>query len=387
MILFFVSFFAVNILVNYYIYKRAKQAFNISFKNEKTNSLFHKIFFIIFWFIAFSYPIARSMSTVMNNAIYDMILWIGSFWFAFMLYLFLLTLIIDLIRGTNKLFHFLPDKLFINYEKTKRITGAIVLLITVIIIGYGHFNASNIKLKRIEIEIQKKSAEVDSLKIVFFADTHLTPVNNGRVLDKVVSIINSCNADAVVMAGDVVDDLAHHLYRYKLDKKLLQINSKYGVIMANGNHEWIVGIDNALSFLKKSKIIVLRDTVLTIANSLQIIGREDKSLTRYVDYDRKTIEQLVYEADSTLPILILDHQPFELKHNSEAGIDIQLSGHTHHGQMFPANLITSMIYEISWGYQKINNTHFYVTSGAGTWGSPVRTGSDAEIIEIIIRFK
>lgn len=381
MILFFIIFFSLNLLVNYYLYRRATQAFQIK-------SQFHrKIFFVIFWFVAFSYPIARSMSNVMNNFIYDIILWIGSFWFAFMLYFVLLLLLIDLIRLLHKYFSLLPQSLFVNYEKTKKKLSLIVIFFATIIVLYGFYNSTDIKIKTIELVIPKKNAQVDSLKILFFADTHLTPVNNGRTLDQIVEITNARKIDAVLLAGDVVDDLSHHLYRYGLNDKLKKIQTKYGIIMANGNHEWIVGIEDAQKFLKDSRLIVLRDSIITIANSLQIAGREDKSLTRYVNYDRKTIEQLAANLNPDFPSVVLDHQPFELNRTADAGFDIQLSGHTHHGQMFPFNLITSIIYEISWGYKKIGNSHFYVTSGVGTWGPPVRIGSDAELVEIILRFE
>lgn len=381
MILFFLIFFSLNLLVNYYLYRRAKQAFQIQSPRNR------KIFFILFWFVAFSYPIARSMSNVMNNFIYDFILWIGSFWFAFMLYFFLQLLAIDIVRFADKYFSFLPTFLFTNYTRTKKLTAVAVILIASITIAYGFNNSSNVKVKTLEMSVQKRNAEVDSLNILFFADTHLTPVNNGRTLDKIVEITNSLNIDAVLLAGDVVDDLSHHLYRYVLHDKLKKIKTKFGVIMANGNHEWIVGIEDAQKFLRESKLIVLRDSVLTIANSLQVVGREDKSLTRYVNYNRKTIEQLAEKLNPNLPSVVLDHQPFELERTANAGFDMQLSGHTHHGQMFPMNLITSIIYEISWGYKKIGGSHFYVTSGVGTWGPPVRIGSDAELVHIILRFE
>lgn len=344
------------------------------------------MFFIAFWFAAFGYPIARSMANVMNNFIYDAILWLGSLWFAFLLYFVLQLVVLDLIRLLNKYFSFLPKIYFVDYARTKKITALVVIAISFVVVAYGFYNSTDIKVKTIELSVPKKSAEVDSLKIIFFADTHLTPVNNGRTLDKIVSIVNSLNVDAVLLAGDVVDDLSHHLYRYGLNNKLKRLKTKYGVIMANGNHEWIVGIEDAQKFLSASKLIVLRDSVLTIANSLQIVGREDKSLTRYVNYDRKTIERLAEMINPNLPSVVLDHQPFELARTADAGFDMQLSGHTHHGQMFPFNLITSMIYEISWGYKKINGAHFYVTSGVGTWGPPVRIGSDAEIVQIILKF-
>ena len=95
---------------------------------------------------------------------------------------------------------------------------------------------------------------------------------------------------------------------------------------------------------------------------------------------------MVSSARKDLPIILLDHQPFRLSETAAQNVDLQLSGHTHHGQMWPFNFVTKIIYEVSWGYKKIANTHFYVSSGVGTWGPPVKVGNDAEVINFKITF-
>ena len=87
-----------------------------------------------------------------------------------------------------------------------------------------------------------------------------------------------------------------------------------------------------------------------------------------------------------LPVILLDHTPVKLNEATENKIDLQLSGHTHNGQMFPLNFITNLIYEVSWGYLKKGNTQFYVSSGIGSWGPPVKLASDAEIVNLKIKF-
>ena len=102
---------------------------------------------------------------------------------------------------------------------------------------------------------------------------------------------------------------------------------------------------------------------------------------------RKSLDEIVKTISTNHPKILLDHTPFKLEQAEQNKIDLQLSGHTHHGQMWPANLITKMIYEVSWGYKKKGNTHYYVSCGAGTWGPPVRTGSSSEIVNIKIKFQ
>ena len=131
---------------------------------------------------------------------------------------------------------------------------------------------------------------------------------------------------------------------------------------------------------------MIRDSVIKIEDLFYVAGREDRSINNFSDYKRKSLKEVLSPVKEDLPVILMDHQPFELKLAAEAGVDLQLSGHTHHGQLFPLNYITAMIYEVSWGYKLINNTHFYVSSGAGGWGPPVRTGSVPEVIILKIAF-
>ena len=115
---------------------------------------------------------------------------------------------------------------------------------------------------------------------------------------------------------------------------------------------------------------------------MTIIGREDRSAGK----KRKSIQGLAEGMYSTTPLIVMDHQPFKLEEVVNAGADLQLSGHTHHGQLWPLNFITKKVYELSWGYLKKGNTHIYVSCGAGSWGPPVRLGNTPEIMQIKLIF-
>jgi hypothetical protein len=131
---------------------------------------------------------------------------------------------------------------------------------------------------------------------------------------------------------------------------------------------------------------VLRDNYELIDSSFYVVGREDVAMKQFTGKDRKTLKEIINSIDSDHPQFLLDHTPVKLEQAEKSGIDLQLSGHTHHGQIWPGNIITNLIYERSWGYKKNNGTHYYITSGAGTWGPPVRTGSKSEIVNIKIKF-
>jgi hypothetical protein len=217
-------------------------------------------------------------------------------------------------------------------------------------------------------------------------DIHLSPINDEKFLSNIVEKINSLNPDIVLFPGDIVDDKAEVLRRLNIGKSFKKIKSKYGVFASNGNHEFINGVEDADRFMRENGIEVLRDTIVMIDDAFIISGREDRSINNFTNKNRKSLDSIINGVDRSYPIILLDHTPVNLDHARKNGIDLQLSGHTHHGQMWPANIITNLIYEISWGYKKIENTQYYVTSGAGTWGPPVRTGSRSEIVNIKINF-
>jgi predicted MPP superfamily phosphohydrolase len=166
-----------------------------------------------------------------------------------------------------------------------------------------------------------------------------------------------------------------------------RLHPKYGVYSITGNHEFINGVDSCVKYAENFGIKFLRDSSEMIDSSFYLIGREDVSMPQFIGKQRKTLDQIVKDLPNNYPKILLDHTPFKLEQAEQNGIDIQLSGHTHHGQIWPGNIITNMIYELSWGYKQKGSTHYYVSSGAGTWGPPVRTGSTSEIVNIKVKFE
>ena len=152
-------------------------------------------------------------------------------------------------------------------------------------------------------------------------------------------------------------------------------------------HEYIGGAEDAVKYLRAHKVNILRDSLVKIDNSFYIAGREDLSSNHSSRGKRKDISQIMAGADRTLPVILLDHQPFHLDEAEGNGIDFQISGHTHHGQLWPFGYLTNLIYEVSWGYKKKGNTQIYVSSGFGGWGPPVRTGNNPEILCFDLTFK
>jgi len=245
----------------------------------------------------------------------------------------------------------------------------------------GIYNFNNTTIRQYTIEADKKSSNISQLKIAMAADFHLRDVTHKYFMQQFIGKINSIQPDIVLFIGDIVESDRSSAKMQYFEKQIRKINSKYGVYAVEGNHD-IYRRNHSYVFIQNAQIKLLRDTVITIDSSFQLVGRKDRH-----HRDRKAVEELLKYATDTLPLFLLDHQPYQLENAHQNNIDIQFSGHTHHGQLFPINYITEMIYELSWGYQKINNTHFFVTCGAQGWGPQVKTGSRSEIMEVNINFK
>ncbi len=379
MALFFTIFFTIYTALNYYIFIRGWQALH----TLPVLKPFYVVFFVI---IAYGYVIAKVLYKYLHPLAYDIILGAGAIWFAFLVYFILLLLGLDIIRLLESFFHFLPKFIYNNYEQTKKITAIVIIALVSLIVFLGNLNKRDITIKTLELTLPKGSGKLNELNIVMASDLHLSPIDGERLLAKIIDKMNSLNPDIILLAGDIVDDKAEILEQRKIGESFKRLNPKYGIYTINGNHEFINGVDASVDYAEHLGMKVLRDEYELIDSSFYVIGREDVSMNSFTGRKRKTLEDIISSINSDHPKILLDHTPVKLEQAEKNGIDMQFSGHTHHGQIWPGNIITNLIYEVSWGYKKKGNTHYYVTSGAGTWGPPVRTGSKSEIVNIKIKF-
>lgn len=379
MALFFIIFFTVYTTLNYYIFIRGWQVI--------ASYPFLKIpYAVLFVLIAYGYVLAKMLYKVLPPLLYDIILGIGALWFAFFIYFILSLFLIDILRLFNGWFNFFPDFITNNYEIAKKITAVFIILIVSVIVFFGNLNKRDIKIKELELSIPKGNSKISELNIIMASDIHLSPIDGEKLLIRIVDKINSLNPDIVLLAGDIVDDRAEILNQRGIGKSFNKLKPKYGIYSINGNHEFINGVKPSDTYAEQFGIKLLLDSFELIDSSFYVIGREDVAMPQFTNRQRKSLNEIVSNLDNNLPKILLDHTPIKLEQAEQNGIDLQLSGHTHHGQIWPANIITNMIYELSWGYLKKGKTHYYVSSGAGTWGPPVRTGSSSEIVNIKVRF-
>jgi uncharacterized protein len=380
----FIIFFSVVLtiygLLNFYIFIRGWQSI-------PRDSTLRTYYLILFLFVALTYLSGRILESRIPVFVSDILIWIGSFWWGAILYLFLIVVALDLIRLLNHFLHFYPSLITNNYAIAKQVTAAFAIAIVVFAMMAGYINARNVRIKTLALSIPKDAGQWRKLNIVSASDIHLGTIIGRGMLDQIVEKINSLKPDIVLLPGDIIDEDPKPVIRQNLGEALKQIKAPLGVYAVTGNHEFYGGVQAACQYLEEHGIIMLRDTTIKIADSFYIIGRDDREKARITGQKRRPLDELLAGVDKNLPIIAMDHQPFALQKVAESGIDLQISGHTHYGQLWPLGYITDLIYQLSWGYRQIGSTHFYVSSGAGTWGPPMRLGNVPEIVNYQISFR
>ena len=380
----FVIFFSIALsvyaLINYYIFIREWEAGGFQ-------STWRTIYVAAFLLLSISFIAGRILERVTLSWFSSTLVLLGSFWLAAMVYFLLFAFAIDIIRLLNFIVPFFPSFLTVNPERTKEVTSLVVIIVVTVIVIGGYINARRPIIKTLDLSIPKNGRAMKSLNIAVASDIHLGTIVCKSKLERIVEHINSLNPDLVLLPGDVVDEDIGPVIRNNLGETLRKIQSKYGVFAITGNHEYIGGVEPACNYLVEHGITMLRDTWVKIGDGLYVVGREDISIRGFTGKTRKPLPELMAEVDKSYPIILMDHQPFRLEEAEINGVDLQLSGHTHHGQLWPFNFITKKVYELSWGYKKKGNTHYYVSCGVGTWGPPIRTGNRPEIINIKLQFE
>lgn len=325
---------------------------------------------------------------------------IGNYWLGVMLYALLVIAAADLVRMILKktAYRRYAQKLKLSY------VGAVCVIVTAALCIGGAVNARVIRTTDYDITVDKQADGIENLKIVLTADLHLGYNTGCHEMEQMVRKINAQKPDLVVIAGDIFDNEYEALdHPKRLISILKGIESKYGVYACYGNHDIEEKILAGFTFggrhekkesdprmdtfLDKAGITLLRDEKVLIDNRFYLYGRPDLHRPGRGIEVRKSAKEVTVGMDQEKPIIVLDHEPKELEELSEAGVDLDLSGHTHDGQMFPGNLVTRLMWDNSYGYLKKGNMHHIVTSGVGVFGPYMRVGTRAEICVINVQFR
>lgn len=326
----------------------------------------------------------------------------GNYWMGVTLYLALTLTAADLIRLLLRHARFVNQE-WLRSLQTFRVGGGICFVLIVGVSLWGIVNAGIVRTTPYRVAVEKDGGKLEQLRVVLAADLHLGYNIGCAQMERMVEKINACEPDLVVFAGDIFDNEYDAL---EDDARLIEIlrgiRSRYGVYACYGNHDVSekilagftfggsaekVSDPRMDAFLEAAGIRLLRDEGVLIADSVYLYGRPDAERPGRGIHVRKTPQEITAQMDPSKPILVLDHEPRELQALADAGVDLDLCGHTHDGQTFPANLIVRLAWENSYGYLQKDRMHNIVTSGVGLFGPNMRVGTIAEICDITVEFR
>ena len=270
-------------------------------------------------------------------------------------------------------------------------SGLIPILLTSIILCYGYFNMYNV----VETDYQvntKKNIRKEGYTIAMISDLHYPTTMHAKSLTSYCQEISMKNPDFVVLGGDIVDERTSHEEMVEALRIIGKIKNKYGMYYVYGNHD-SAGYSRSPNFTKEelynnlilNGIKVLEDEVVTVNNEITLLGRANVGYGN--DGARAEQKELLQQVDTNDFLLMLDHQPKELKENASLGIDMQLSGHTHAGQLWPAGIIGQWLgaNEQNYGLRKDGNFVSIVSSGIAGWGNKLRTAKHSEYVIIELK--
>ncbi|WP_434512388.1 metallophosphoesterase [Desulfitobacterium sp. AusDCA] len=346
-----------------------------------------KYYWLLFSVIAFSYILGQAFQKYLPANLNRMIAYIGAYWLGAMFYLVLILLLLEILRIVNKFINFIPQT-FLKKPANKLVLSLIILSSLTCILAYGTWNAQNPRVHHYDLKINKLAGNIRTLHAVMISDIHLGTINQENTLVGLINRVNALHPDVILFAGDVFDENVEVFVQQKMAIPFQSLKAPYGTYAVLGNHEYIGGhAEEAVHYLDEAGIHVLRDQTVEIANSINLVGRDDLSGARFNGIKRADLQSLLKNADRQFPILVLDHQPSHLEEAEKEGVDLQLSGHTHHGQLWPAQWVTQCIFEKDWGLLQKGTYNLIVSDGYGTWGPPIRLGNHPEIVDIQLQFQ
>lgn len=367
-------------LVNFYIARRGAQAL-------ASAPAARRAFLVAFIGLALLFPLGRVLMAVARGSWISIAVEVGTFHLAVMLYGFLTVLAVDLVRLVNAFVPFLPRSFFAEGARTGPAVFAAVAGAVLLTVVAGAWNATRLRTVDLELRVPGGAASVGGVTIVAASDLHLGRLVGPARLAKVVERMNALEPDLVLFAGDIVDESVTEAIEAKLSGIMSGLRAPLGIYAAPGNHEFYSGLARNLACLRACGVTVLEDQAVRVGGSIVLVGRRDPS-SLGIQEKRLSIAGILNASGLSpdRPVVVLDHQPIALDEAAEAGAALQISGHTHDGQVFPIGLINGLIYEHNYGLLRKGATSIYVTSGAGTWGPPVRVGSRAEVVRIRLSF-
>jgi hypothetical protein len=363
MIIFLLVFFCLYGSINFYFFFRVKSIFQF------TGLLQAAILFLLVLLIA-APVLVRVLESLRYEQIARAVACIGYVWMAFVFLFFFISLSFDFVRLGYKIFGS-------GSFQFKTIFFGISVFLSASLVTYGYVDAQRIRVKHLEIKTKHVLPGDGKLRIVQISDVHIGIIIRENRIDPILEKVREAKPDIFVSTGDLLDGELDNIMNDA--QRFAQIPVKYGKFAILGNHEYYAGLKRSMEFTETAGFKLLRDEFIEVAG-ITIFGEDDitgrkRGETKKSDY---FMEALSKERDTF--VLLLKHQPYIDK---DARFNLQLSGHTHGGQLFPFGFIVKLYFPKIYGLHELSeNKLLYVSRGTGTWGPPVRVFAPPEITVI-----
>jgi len=348
--MFLTAFLLLYLFVHYYVFSRLYQLFHL--KKKWT-------FYLIILLLASSFILASIFDHWLDGPFFRIFYILSAIWVATVFIAFWVLLIQQI---TSKF-----------WKHDSKTAGYVVIGFVAVIILYGGINTFIFKVNEITVPIENLEQEI---KIVQLSDIHLGTILQQHYLRTVVDKVNELNPDVILFTGDLFDGS-----RKLTDEDLKPLNDlKAPVYFVTGNPDVYYGLDLMTEQLNKTKVKILRNQVENFSG-VQIIGVDNPPEGQELgEVDGSPLSKISWDANK--PTILMYHMPSNLEEASARGIDLQLSGHTHYGQIFPFTLLSMLFFPHNAGLYEMGNTTLYVSQGIGTWGPPIRIGTRSELVVI-----
>ncbi|HEX3774378.1 MAG TPA: metallophosphoesterase [Polyangiaceae bacterium] len=318
------------------------------------------------------------------------LVWLAMVWLGLLLFLVLALSVLDVARGTWEVARSMGDAPPLDPSRRKAaarlVAGAAALVGASLGLWSLRTALGRVKLRHVDVTLARLPKALSGTRIVQLSDVHVGPTIHKHFIETIVAQTNALNPDLIAITGDLVDgtveDLAEHV------APLANLKAKYGVYFVTGNHEYYSGAEAWCAELRRLGIRVLRNERVSIGSaeaSFDLAGTDDHSSKRFGDGHGEDLEKALSDRDPTRELVLLAHQPKTILEAKDRGVGLQLSGHTHGGQIWPWTYLVRLQQPVVAGLARFGQSLVYVSSGTGYWGPPMRLGAPAEITELTLR--
>lgn len=373
MSLFLLTFFLIYGGVHLYLFVKIKVAFHPS-------PAVSVILIIILVLMILAPILVRMCERYGYDTLASIMAYTGYLWMGVLFLFFVTSLLLDIYHLFIRVSALVSHRDFSHLVLSPLHAFLLPLIISSAFNVYGYFEAKNTGTEKITIASSKIPEAAGRIRIVQISDVHIGIIVKGERLKHIVEEIKKAQPDILVSTGDLVDGQIDTLTEHAT--YLRDVQPRYGKFAITGNHEFYAGLDQALDFTRAAGFAVLREEGVNVAGMINIVGVDDPTVDALGLPEEISESKVLSGLDPKYFTVLLKHRPV-IEKESLGKFDLQLSGHTHNGQIFPFNFLVRRFYPLITGYFHLpNDAHLYVSRGAGTWGPPIRFLSPPEITVI-----